>query len=160
MDSELIVRLVLMLVAANGVPVLLEMLFGQRFAWPVDGGRQFVDGRRLFGAHKTVRGIVGAVAVAALVAPVAGLDHLHGALFGLLAMAGDLVSSFIKRRANFAPGSKRPLLDQLPEACLPLWLLHDELNASLPDAAIAVAAFTAIDLLLSRLYRAGQAEDR
>jgi CDP-2,3-bis-(O-geranylgeranyl)-sn-glycerol synthase len=157
MDSELIVRLLLMLVAANGVPVLIEMLFRERLAWPVDGGRLFVDGRRLFGAHKTVRGILGAVVASTLIAPVAGLDHLHGALFGLLAMVGDLVSSFIKRRADFAPGSKRLLLDQLPEACLPLWLLHAELNASLPDAAIAVTAFIAIDLLLSRLYRAGKA---
>jgi hypothetical protein len=52
------------------------------------------------------------------------------------------------------------LLDQLPEACLPLWLLHAELNASLPNAAVAVTLFIAIDLLLSRLYRAGQAGDR
>lgn len=160
MDSELIIRLLLMLVVANAVPVLLEMLLGERFAWPLDAGRRFVDGRRLFGAHKTVRGLLGAVAATTLIAPVAGLDHIYGALFGLLAMAGDLASSFIKRRADFAPGSTRPLLDQLPEACLPLWLLHAELGASLPDAAIAVAAFIVIDLLLSRLYRAGQAGTR
>jgi len=156
MDSELIAHLLLMLVAANGMPVLLEMLFAGRFAWPVDGGLQFVDGRRLLGAHKTVRGILGGVVAAALVAPVVGLDYLQGALFGLLAMAGDLVSSFIKRRADCAPGCQRPLLDQLPEACLPLLLLHAELNASLPNAAVAVTLFIAIDLLLSRLYRACQ----
>jgi len=80
-----------------------------------------------------------------------------GALFGALAMAGDLASSFLKRRLGYTPGCSRPLLDQLPEACLPLGLLYAQTGAGLAEAAVAVVAFTLIDLVLSRLYRPHQA---
>ena len=75
-------------------------------------------------------------------------------------MAGDLCSSFIKRRLAYTPGCARPLLDQLPESCLPLLLLQPVTGASLPEMAVEIAAFTAIDLLLSRLYRPHQAQCR
>ena len=158
MRVDLIIELLLLVVVANGTPVVLGMLLGQRLAWPLDGARRFIDGRRLFGPSKTVRGILGAVAATALVAPVSGLDPATGALFGLLAMTGDLLSSFVKRRLGYTPGCAKPLLDQLPESCLPLWLLQPALGAGLVEMADVVAAFTVLDQLLSRLYRPEQAQ--
>ena len=157
MDIELILHLLLMLVIANGTPVVTGLLFRERMAWPLDGGRQFIDGRRLFGASKTLRGIVMAVVASALLAPVIGLTPADGALAGLLAMTGDLVSSFSKRRLGYQPGCASPLLDQLPESCLPLWVLGPATGASVADMAVAVVAFTVLDLLVSRLYRPDQA---
>ena len=157
MRYPLVIELLLLLLVANGMPVVLGILLRQHFSWPVDAGRNFLDGRRLFGASKTVRGVLGSIAVTALVAPVCGLDRASGALFGLLAMAGDLTSSFIKRRLGYPSGSQHPLLDQLPETCLPLWLLQPVTGANLIEMAVAIAAFTVLDLLLSRLYRPGQA---
>lgn len=157
MRYPLVMELLLLLLVANGTPVVLGILLRHRFAWPLDAGRNFLDGRRLFGASKTVRGILGSIAVTALVAPVCGLDRASGALFGLLAMAGDLASSFIKRRLGYPSGSQRPLLDQLPEVCLPLWLLAPVTGATLTEMAVAAAGFTVLDLLLSRLYRPHQA---
>ena len=160
MRYPLVIELLLLLLVANGTPVVLSILLRQRFAWPLDAGRNFLDGRRLFGVSKTVRGALGGIAVTALVAPVCGLDRASGALFGLLAMTGDLTSSFIKRRLGYPSGSQHPLLDQLPETCLPLWLLQPVTGATLTELAVAVAAFTVLDLLLSRLYRSVQARWR
>ena len=41
--------LLIVLVLANGVPILGKRLLGNRGAWPVDGGLSLRDGRRLFG---------------------------------------------------------------------------------------------------------------
>ena len=157
MHIDLFLHVLLMLVVANGTPVITGLLFRERMAWPLDGGRQFIDGRRLFGASKTLRGIVMAVLASALLAPLIGLAPADGALTGLLAMTGDLVSSFSKRRLGYQHGCASPLLDQLPESCLPLWVLGPATGASLADMAAAVAAFTVLDLLVSRLYRPDQA---
>jgi CDP-2,3-bis-(O-geranylgeranyl)-sn-glycerol synthase len=153
MRLSLIMELLLLLLVANGSPVVVGILLRNHLAWPLDGARRFIDGRRLFGPSKTVRGILAAVAATALVAPACGLDRVNGAWFGLLAMAGDLCSSFVKRRLGYAPGRSRPLLDQLPETFLPLWLLQPATGASYSEMAIAMAAFLVLDLLLSHLYR-------
>jgi len=157
-DIEILIELFFLLVVANGTPVLLGILLKQRFAWPLDGGLRLLDGRALFGPSKTVRGIIGAVAASALVAPACGLERFEGALFGLLAMAGDLISSFIKRRLNYPPSCRFPLLDQLPETCLPLLLLQPATGASLPEIALAIMLFTGFDLLMSKLYHPDQAQ--
>ena len=153
MRIDLIVELLSLLVVANGSPVVISILLRDHLAWPLDGTRRFIDGQRLFGPSKTIRGVLVAVAATALIAPACGLDRVTGALFGLLAMAGDLCSSFVKRRLGYAPGATRPLLDQLPESLLPLWLLQPATGASHLEMAIAMAAFIVLDLLLSYLYR-------
>ncbi|MGB5260503.1 MAG: CDP-archaeol synthase [Gammaproteobacteria bacterium] len=160
MRIGLVFELLMLLMVANGTPAVLGLLLRQQLAWPLDAGRNFFDGRRLFGSSKTVRGILGSIAITALLAPALGLDRASGALFGLLAMSGDLTSSFIKRRLGFIPGCAQPLLDQLPEACLPLWLLAPLTGATLTEMAVATVAFTVLDLLASRLYRPDQARCR
>ena len=91
----------------------------QAFAVPLDGGLT-VRKRRLFGANKTIRGVIvmvpAAAAAFALLGAVApagvGLWNLTlpsfaalGAIAGFGFMAGELPNSFIKRQLDIAPGS-------------------------------------------------------
>ena len=101
-----ILQLLVLLVLANGTPVVAKKILGERFAYPLDGGVEFVDGRPLFGRSKTVRGVVLAVLVAMAGAALIGLEWQIGFLVGSLAMAGDLVSSFLKRRMALSPSSR------------------------------------------------------
>ncbi len=51
-------KMLLLLVVANGVPVLGKKIFGATLGRPFDGGMQLRDGHPLFGPSKTVRGVV------------------------------------------------------------------------------------------------------
>lgn len=146
----------LLLAVANGVPVLAKRLLGQRWAWPVDGGLVLRDGRRLLGKSKTWRGVVLGCAAPALVAPLLGLTWAVGALFGASAMAGDLLSSFIKRRVGVATSGRAPALDQLPEALLPLVVCRNPLGLDAAGVLLGAAIFWAANAGLSPLlYRLG-----
>ncbi len=156
MHLWLIGELVLLLVVANATPVILSLLLGNHWKQPVDRGILFTDGRPLLGPSKTVRGLLGSITVCTLLAPLGDLNHLQGAAFGALAMLGDLASSFCKRRLGLRSGHSAPLLDQLPETLLPLWVMLPALDASALEVAAAIAAFTIIDLLFTRLLRSYQ----
>jgi CDP-2,3-bis-(O-geranylgeranyl)-sn-glycerol synthase len=149
----LVHQLVLLLVITNATPVILSLLAGRHWNRPLDGNHLFRDQRPLLGPSKTIRGVLGAVLITALLAPLFSLTVTEGATFALLAMMGDLCSSFIKRRLGIASSRSVPLLDQLPETVLPLWGLQAALGASLNEMVLAIALFIAIDLLLSRLIR-------
>ena len=157
MRPWLLSELVLLLVIANATPVILSLLSGDRWKQPLDRGILFPDGHPLLGPSKTFRGLLGSITACALLAPLFGLSHLQGAGFGALAMLGDLLSSFCKRRLGLGSGYSAPLLDQVPETLLPLWLMLPLLGASITEMAIAIAAFTVIDLLFTRLLRRYQA---
>lgn len=144
-------ELVLLLVIANGTPFVAHLLLGKFLDLPLDRNKAFMDGRPLFGPGKTVRGILSAIIATTLLAPLAGLGPAQGAVFGLLAMLGDLVSSFIKRRLGIATSHSAPLLDQLPETLLPLLVMQPVLAVTLPEIAAATAIFMAIDLAFSWL---------
>ena len=150
----LISHLVLLLIIANGTPALLGLVLGPRWNRPLDNNRQFPDNRPLLGPSKTLRGLFSAIVVTGLLAPLFELSILEGASFALLAMLGDLCSSFIKRRIGIASSRSVPLLDQIPESILPLWGLQTVLGSSGSEMALAVAIFIVIDLLLSGLLRA------
>lgn len=92
----------------------------RRCAWPLDGGLTF-RGQRVFGANKTVRGLVVIIpATAAAFALVAWLTRplmpgiwplpissyaALGAWAALGFMAGELPNSFIKRQLRVPPGT-------------------------------------------------------
>jgi CDP-diglyceride synthetase len=149
-------ELVLLLVAANATPVILSLLFGYRWNQPVDRGILLSDGQSLLGPSKTLRGLLGSITICALLAPLFDLSHLQGAGFGALAMLGDIASSFCKRRLGLHSGHSAPLLDQLPETLLPLWIMLPVLDASVLEMLAAIAGFTVIDLLFTRLLRSYQ----
>ena len=154
MHTWLVSHLVLLLIIANGTPALLGLVLGPRWNRPLDNNRQFPDNRPLLGPSKTLRGLFSAIVVTGLLAPLFELSILEGASFALLAMLGDLCSSFIKRRIGIASSRAVPLLDQIPESILPLWGLQTVLGSSGSEMALAVAIFIVIDLLLSGLLRA------
>ena len=86
-----------------------------------------------------------------IAAGVMGVDWQVGGMIGLLAMLGDLVSSFIKRRLGMPVSSQAPGLDQVPEALLPLAVYAGPLGLRWNEVLLLVAAFWALELLLSRL---------
>src|SRR3981081_2673827 len=105
MQVFVILQLLILLMLANGTPVIAKKLLGERCSYPLDGNLTFVDGRPLFGHSKTIRGVVLAVLVTSAGAPLIGLGWKTGFLVGSFAMAGDLASSFSKRRLKLPPSS-------------------------------------------------------
>ncbi len=78
---------------------------------PLDFNKRFIDGRRILGSHKTVRGFISGV-ICGTVVGIAQGRTLQGFLLSLGAMIGDMVGSFVKRRLNIEEGGSVPLLDQ------------------------------------------------
>ncbi len=69
-------------------------------------------------------------------------------------MAGDLFSSFVKRRLNFPPSSQAIGIDQVPESLLPMLACRDALALTAADIALGVGIFFVGELIVSRLlYR-------
>lgn len=151
-----LILLLVVLLAANGAPVLLRGLIGRRGASPVDGGRLAWDGRPWLGASKTWRGLLAGVLLAAVVAWVLGIGALLGAILGLLAMAGDLISSFLKRRLGKASSDRMTGLDQIPEALVPMLAAWFWLDLTPWHVLVVVLLFMVVDMVGSPLlYRLG-----
>ena len=111
-------QLLALLALANGAPLIAKRLFGSALAFPLDTGITLEDGQPLFGHSKTIRGIALSIAVTTLGAPWTGLPSTAGLLVSAIAMIGDLLSSFVKRRMKLVPGSMALALDQIPEVSL------------------------------------------
>ena len=118
MQVLLLLQLLILLVVANGSAVAAKKLFRGTLARPLDGGALFVDGRPVFGPTKTIRGVVVSVLSTAITATLMGLGWRVGVLIATFAMAGDLFSSFVKRRLDLAPSSMAIGLDHIPEFSL------------------------------------------
>lgn len=155
-----ILQITSLLAVANGTPVVAKKLLGDRFARPLDGSLAFVDGRPLFGASKTVRGVLLAVIVTTACAPLLGLEVKTGALAAAIAMAGDLFSSFVKRRLDLRPSSRAVGLDQVPESLFPALACRSALSLTALDIVLVVAIFFAGEVLLSRLLFKWHIRDR
>lgn len=148
--------LVLLLVVANGAPIVARRLLHKRLDWPVDGGRRARDGRPLLGKSKTWRGVVAAIVMTAVTAWLLGLSVLFGAAFGAVSMLGDLLSSYLKRRFGLPSSARATGLDQLPEALLPALLSHWWLGVGWWLLSAAVVIFFVLVMWLSPwLYRLG-----
>jgi CDP-diglyceride synthetase len=144
----------LLLIAANGAPVISSKVLGNRLARPVDNGLKLSDGYRLFGDSKTWRGLFSAVFFTTAVAILFGIQPLTGVLFGALTMTGDLLTSFIKRRRGNVESSRARGLDAVPESLLPLGLLKDTLALNFVEIILIVVFFFLIEEFVSPvLYR-------
>ena len=146
-----VLRVLVLVSLANSVPVAAKNILGTRFAWPLDGGIELPDGQRLFGRSKTIRGVLLAVLFPWVCAPLLGIGAGLGAAIGALAMAGDLLSSFLKRRLRQPPSSQALGLDQVPESLFPLLACIGPLGLTARDIAACVAVFFVGEVLLSRL---------
>ncbi len=119
---------------ANTGPVTASKLpFLRRYNQPLDFGKTY-RGKRIFGDHKTIRGIIAGGVVGLLTAGLQillsavfswpesysmGLDYgstmilVMGLFMGFGALIGDAVKSFFKRQMNIAPGRSWVPFDQL-----------------------------------------------
>lgn len=96
---------------ANATPVLAGG--GTR----MDFGRNFYDGKRIFGNNKTFRGFFFGLAIGVAVGLMEcyafGFPILFAFLIPLGALLGDLAGAFLKRRIGIAPGGLLPIVDQV-----------------------------------------------
>ncbi len=106
MQPVVILQLLILLLLANGTPVIAKKVLGDRYSYPLDGNLTFADRRPLFGRSKTIRGIVLAVLVTTAGAPLIGLGWKTGFLVGSFAMAGDLVYQLCE--ASSQPAVEQP----------------------------------------------------
>src|SRR5260370_39394550 len=136
-----ILQLLVLMTLANGTPIVAKKVFGWRFSFPLDGGTIFFDGRPLLGPSKTIRGILISVLVTTASAPLIGLDLTIGAIVAGAAMAGDLFSSFVKRRLNFPPSSQALCLDQVPQSLFPMLACPDALSFTIVAISLGVRIF-------------------
>jgi len=144
-------QLLFLLAVANGAPILARNMLGDHFGQALDFDLILYDKRRLLGPSKTIRGVIAAVALTGVAGIPFGMSFATGAIFGLCAMVGDLLSSFIKRRFNIKPSDSALGLDQGLEALFPLLFLaaHFELRST--DIVILVVMFFFVEIALSRL---------
>ena len=99
---------------ANATPVLAGG------GTKMDFGRNFIDGKRIFGDNKTFRGFFFGWGVGILVGLVEGsvfgfqnYTILFSLLIPLGALIGDLIGAFLKRRLGIKPGGLLPIVDQV-----------------------------------------------
>lgn len=96
---------------ANAAPVIVGG------GLPMDFGRNFVDGRRIFGKNKTFRGFFFGLTIGVLVGLIDvflfGFPWLFVIFSPLGALLGDLTGAFLKRRLNIPPGGLLPIVDQI-----------------------------------------------
>ena len=151
MQGFLLLQLLILLVVANGTAVVAKKLLGRAFARPLDGGALFVDGQPIFGPAKTIRGVVASLLATSICAALMGLGWQVGTLIATFAMAGDLLSSFVKRRLHLTSSSMAPGLDHIPESLFPLLACRLLLPLSILDIVAGVAIFVAGGLVLSPL---------
>lgn len=154
MQPWVILQLLILLLLANGTPVIAMRIMGRHFSYPLDGGVRFLDGQHLFGPSKTVRGLLSSVVVTSACAPIVGLEWKTGAIVGCSAMAGDLFSSFLKRRLRLPPSSRATGLDQIPESLFPFLACRSMLALTVVDIGVGVLLFVVGELVISRvLYK-------
>ena len=142
MDSEIFKLLIAVLGAVYFMlPAYVSNLSGLAFGGgtPIDGGKNYKDGRRLIGNGVTWKGFMNGTILGTCVGVLLGIIgtyfgdlsaltggiidlHVYGSIVGGLilgflmafgALFGDLVGSFIKRRMGLQSGQPAPFMDQL-----------------------------------------------
>ena len=155
MTVELL-QLLLLIIIANGAPILIRVLLDEGFNLAVDFGQKLPDNRPIFGPSKTWRGVFAALAATSATAWLLGYPVETGLLVAAYAVLGDLFSSFIKRRLSMQSSSMAPLLDQVPESLLPAYMLMEAFNLDISAVILLVLTFVILELQLSHiLYKWG-----
>jgi CDP-2,3-bis-(O-geranylgeranyl)-sn-glycerol synthase len=134
-----------LLITANAVPVIVGKLARERGSLPLDFECVMPDGERLFGSHKTWRGLASGVVACALLAAWFDLPIWLGAGFAALSLLADACSSAVKRRMRLKPGSEVLWLDQLAEALVPLLVFSKPLGLQAGEISLVTACFVALD---------------
>ena len=146
----IMLEVLVMLLATNGAPVLAARLCQSRGELPLDLGKRLADGYPLFGSSKTWRGLLAALVSSCVLSVLFGHGIGFGLAFGALVMAGDLLSSFVKRRIGLEPGDRCIGWDQVPESLLPSIFAVVVLGGQWWWAILLSLTFTLIQMLVSR----------
>jgi len=150
------VQALLLLIVANGAPILARRFLRHRFYRPIDGGLILADGQPMLGPSKTWRGLFASLLLTAVMAWVLDLSAVFGLLFATLTMGGDLLTSFIKRRLGMQASSMALGFDYLFESIIPIAVLAKPLGLGLLEVIVIVLLFLVLALFLSQLlYRLG-----
>src|SRR5262249_32228834 len=152
MQWLLSLKLVVLLTVANGTPAIAWRVFGEYLNQPLDGGVAFFDRQPILGHAKTIRGVILSLVATTALAPVLGLEWVLGLCVGGVAMLGDLLSSFLKRRLNMPPSSRATGIDQIPECLLPTLAIRSTLGLGALDITFVVAIFLLGHIALSQLF--------
>lgn len=116
MDTTLLLiealEFILPVYCANAIPVIVGG------GHPIDFGKNFLDGRPIFGKNKTIKGFFSGLIVGTAVGLIEsaffpGVPILLGLLLSLGALLGDLAGAFLKRRLGLNPGELLPVIDQV-----------------------------------------------
>lgn len=132
---------------ANSTPVVLGG------GAPIDRGRRFIDGRRILGTNKTIKGFAYGLLLGSLAGLVEAVLFANYALISigvvasLGALLGDLSGAFLKRRLDIAPGNPLPVVDQLDFILGAILFTHPLLNVTVGAVLILVIATVPIHLL-------------
>src|SRR3989344_8476847 len=125
-----IIYLILPAAIANMMPVFIKNNL-KTLAYPIDFNLK-IKGKRIFGSHKTFRGLIFGIMGSIFVVFIQYLLQKNnifldlnlvnynilnpikfGFLIGFFVLVFDAISSFIKRRMNFKPGEAFFILDQI-----------------------------------------------
>ncbi|MFP3983803.1 MAG: metallophosphoesterase [Desulfurivibrionaceae bacterium] len=143
----------LFLLWVNFLPPLAYLIFREHFNHPLDHNLLWFDRRPVFGPHKTIRGLLACLAGGIAFAPLLGISWLQAGLAALLASAGDLLSSFLKRRLNRKSGQSVFLLDHIFEGLFPALLITGYLNLSWLHIPVSLAIFLPVAWVGSAFWR-------
>lgn len=149
--SSSLIHLLLLIIIANGAPIILRALMGERLDFAIDFGRRLADNKPVLGRSKTWRGVIGAIVLTSTSAVLLGYSAGTGTQIAIYAVLGDILSSFIKRRLGMATSSMAPLLDQVPESFIPAFMLMDKFEVDFQSIIILVCVFFVLELLISSI---------
>ncbi|RLA44920.1 MAG: CDP-archaeol synthase [Gammaproteobacteria bacterium] len=147
---ETFIKLLVMLLATNGAPILVAWILQAHYARPLDLGRKLQNGQPVFGSSKTWRGLVAALVTSCVLSIIFDYGIWFGLVFGVLVITGDLISSFIKRRMGLKPSDRCRGLDQLPESFIPSVYAVNVLGADWWWAVLLALVFMLLVILISK----------
>jgi len=142
-------QLLFLILVANGSPIIGRWLMNGYGEMPIDRGAVFRDGRPILGASKTYRGLVCSLGGTFLAGALVGVSWKVSVMVSLLAMVGDCVSSFVKRRLGYPSEAQALGLDQIPESLFPLLGMWKVFNLSIWGVGVTVAMFIVAEQVLS-----------
>lgn len=147
-----VLKITLFIMWLNVLPPLFSLIFGERFSQRIDGDRLWFDDKPIFGSHKTIRGFLASVIGGMVVFPLMGVEWRVAAVAAFLAMSGDLLSSFIKRRLGIPSGTNVIGLDQIFEALFPAFFLARYLDLTILNILFILLVFIPLAYLGSCIW--------
>lgn len=141
--------ILILIVIANAAPVITRFIFSEKNLLAIDFGLKLKDQQALFGKTKTWAGIISSLSLTSICAYLLNYDISSGLIISSLAMTGDLLTSFIKRRLKKQSSESCLLLDQIPESVLPALAMKNLYSLSLIQLIVIIVSFIIIELILS-----------